>query len=96
MAAKPKTLADFKAAHDQNVIVPNRIRAALAAIEKEGPENWEYESDFLKRSGLSTTQLAAFRDQFAAHVVEAPVGGRNSNTKRAYFGSAKVASKLRG
>jgi len=93
--AKPKTLADFKAAHDPNVIVPSKIGAALAALEKEGPENWEYELDFLKRAGLTTTQLAMFRDQFAAHIVEAPaVHGRS--TKRIYFGNAKVATKLRG
>ncbi len=96
MATKPKTLADFKAAHDPNVIVPNKIRAALAAIEKEGAEHWLYEFDFLKLSGLSTTQLAMFRDQFAAHIVEAPGGNGNKSTKRVYFGNAKVAAKLRG
>lgn len=93
MANKPKTLADFKAAHDPNVIIPNKIRAGLALIEKEGPEHWVYEMEFLKLSGLSTTQLAAFRDQFAAHTVEASVG---KNVKRCYFGNAKVAAKLRG
>jgi hypothetical protein len=93
--AKSKTLADFKAAHDPNVIVPNKIKMALAAIEKDGSENWLYEVDFLKLSGLSTTQLAMFRDQFAAHVVEAP-GSHGKSTKRVYFGSAKVAAKLRG
>jgi len=93
--AKAKTLADFKAAHDPNVIVPNKIRTALASIEKEGSEHWLYEVDFLKLSGLSTTQLAMFRDQFAAHIVEAP-GAHGKQTKRVYFGNAKVAAKLRG
>jgi hypothetical protein len=96
MATKPKTLADFKAAHDPNVIVPNKIRVALAAIEKEGPENWLYEADFLKLSGLSTTQLAMFRDQFAAHIVEAAGTRSGKSAKRVYFGNAKVAAKLRG
>ena len=95
MANKAKTLADFKAAHDPNVIIPGKIRAALAAIEKEGPEHWLYEVDFLKTSGLSTTQLAMFRDQFAAHIVEAPAT-HGKSTKRVYFGNAKVAAKLRG
>lgn len=95
MASKPKTLADFKAAHDPNVIVPNKIRLALAAIEKEGPEHYLYELDFLKLSGLSTTQLASFRDQFAAHIVEAPAA-HGKSIKRVYFGNAKVAAKLRG
>lgn len=93
--AKAKTLADFKAAHDPNVIVPSKIRAALAAIEKEGPENWLYELDFLKLAGLSTTQLAMFRDQFAAHIVEA-TASHGKSLKRVYFGNAKVAAKLRG
>lgn len=93
MANKVKTIADFKAAHDPNVIVPAKIRTALAAIEKEGPEHWLYESDFMRLAGLSTTQIALFRDQFAAHIIEATVG---RNMKRVYFGSAKVAAKLRG
>jgi hypothetical protein len=96
MANKPKTLADFKAAHDPNVIVPNKIRATLAAIEKTGPEHYEYEGDFLKLSGLSTTQLAMFRDQFAAYIVEAPMGNGRKSVKRCYFGNVKVAAKLRG
>lgn len=95
MASKVKTLADFKAAHDPNVIVPNKIRAALAAIEKIGPEHYEYEVDFLKLSGISTTQLAMFREQFAAYIVEAPAS-QGKSTKRVYFGNAKVAAKLRG
>lgn len=93
--AKAKTLADFKAAHDPNVIVPSKIRAALAAIEKEGPEHWLYEVEFIKLAGVSTTQIAAFRDQFAAHIVEAP-GSHGKIGKRVYFGSVKVAAKLRG
>jgi hypothetical protein len=96
MASKAKTLADFKAAHDPNVIVPSKIRTALASIEREGPENWVYEVDFLKLSGISTTQLAMFRDQFAAHIVEAPGTNGAKTIKRCYFGNAKVAAKLRG
>ena len=92
---KAKTLADFKAAHDPNVIVPNKIRAALATIGKEGAENWLYEIDFLRLSGISTVQLATFRGQFAAHIVEVPAG-QGRMTKRVYFGNVKVAAKLRG
>jgi hypothetical protein len=77
------------------VIVPRKIRAGLDALLKDGPENWAYEVDFLKLSGLSTTQLAQFRDQFAAHVVEVPaIQGKSA--KRIYFGNVKVAAKLRG
>lgn len=94
--AKPKTLADFKAAHDPNVIVPNKIRAAFEALLKEGPEHWVYEGDFLKLAGISTTQLSLFREQFDDHIVAAPGGASGRAPKRAYFGSAKVAAKLRG
>ena len=94
--AKPaaKTLDDFRAAHDKNVIVPNKIRAALSALEKEGAENWEYELDFLKRSGLSVTDLATFRSQFEAHIVEA-ASTHGRSAKRVWFGNAKVAAKVR-
>jgi hypothetical protein len=96
MASKPKTLADFKAAHDQDVIVPNKIRAALAAIEKEGAEHWLYEGDFLKLSGISTTQIARYREQFSSHIVLAAGANGKQSNKRVYFGNAKVAAKLRG
>lgn len=95
MARKPaKTVDDFRAAHDRNVIIPNKIRAALAELVKEGPENWEYEIDFLKRAGISTTDLALFRDQFSEYIVETPNSSR-SRGKRVWFGSAKVAAKVR-
>ena len=86
-----KTLADFRAAHDKNVIVPAKIKKALADMEAEHPENWSYESDFMKRAGISQTDLGAFRDQFAEHIVETT----GKNTKLVWFASAKVAAKVR-
>ncbi len=91
--AKVKTIADFRSAHDANVIVPNKIRAALAAMLKEGAEQWEYELDFIKRAGVSNTQMGMFREQFLDHVIEASVNGRNP--KRVWFADVKVAKKLR-
>lgn len=86
-----KTLDDFRAAHDRNVIVPTKIRKALSDMESEHPENWEYELDFMRRAGLSQTDMGMFRPQFEAHVVE--VGGKNP--KKVWFASAKVAEKAR-
>lgn len=86
-----KTLADFRAAHDRNVIVPAKIKKALADLEKAGAENWLYESDFIKLAGISQTDIGMFREQFADHIVETT--GRNS--KRVWFASAKVAAKVR-
>lgn len=86
-----KTLADFRAAHDKNVIVPAKIRKVLADMEAEHPENWCYEGDLIKAAGVSQTDMATFRDQFAEHIVE--TSGRTP--KRVWFASAKAAAKAR-
>lgn len=92
--AKIKTLEDFRSAHDNNIIIPNKIRAALAAMLKEGAEQWEYEADFQKRAGISQTQIGAYREGFTDHIVEAPgLGGRTA--RRVWFADAKVAKKVR-
>lgn len=90
--AAGKTLDDFRSAHDRNVIVPTKIRKALAEMEAEHPENWEYELDFMRRAGISQTDIGAFRPQFDAHIVE--TAGKNQ--KKVWFASAKVAEKARG
>jgi hypothetical protein len=93
MTKKGKNLADFRGAHDNSVIVPAKIEAALAALEKEGgPENWEYEAQFIKRVGTSQTNFAAHRDKFKAHIAVVPGGG---NPKRVWIASAKAAAKFR-
>ncbi len=90
---KPNTLADFKAQFDQNVVVPNKIRAAFSAMLKESPEAWEYEGDFIKRAGLSQTQIGAYREQFEKHVVVAKSSNRSD--RKVWFADAKVAAKAR-
>lgn len=91
----PKTLADFRAAHDPDVIVPNKIRAALAAMEKDGPEQWAYELDFIRLAGLGQAQIAAYRDRFLQHIVDtSAVNGRSP--KRVWFATAKAAKAARG
>jgi hypothetical protein len=93
--AVARTLADFRSVHDRNVVVPNKIKAALAAMLKEGPEHYEYESDLMKRAQISQTDLGEFRDQFAEHIVIAPaVHGKTA--RRVWFASPKVAAKARG
>lgn len=87
----PKTLADFRAAHDMNVIVPAKIKSALAAMKAEHVESWAYEGDLMKRAEIGTTQVAMFREQFADHIVET----RGKNPKRVWFADAKVAEKAR-
>ena len=84
-------LQTFREAHDPNVIVPKKIRAALETLLKEHKEAWRYESQFCTLAGISNTHLGAFRDQFAEHIVE--TGGRNP--KRVWFADAKIAEKVR-
>lgn len=86
-----KSLNDFRAAHDKNVIVPTKIRKAFSDMLAENPENWAYESDLMKRAGISQTDIGMFRDQFLDHVVE--TSGKSA--KRVWFASAKVAAKVR-
>lgn len=93
--AKPqsqaRTLDDYRAAHDKNVIIPTKIKAALANMLKEGAENWSYEADFIRRAGISQTDMGLFRDQFSDHIVE--TSGKTA--KRVWFADPKVAEKVR-
>jgi len=94
MASKlaPRTLSDFRAAHDPSVMIPQRIKKALSDMLKEHSEYWEYESDFLRRAGVANSIVGAFRDDFAEHIVET----RGKNPKRVWFADPKVAAKARG
>lgn len=99
--AKPasRNVETFRAAHDRNVVIPNKIRAALAQMEKDhGPEHYEYESDFIKLAGVGGSDLNSHRDTFTAHVVEAkPIGLGNARAaRRAWFATAKAAKAARG
>lgn len=84
---KGKSLDDFRAAHDKSFIVPKKIRDGLAQLG----ESWEYEVEFMRRCGLSTTDLAAYRTSFQDHVVD--IGGKNP--KRIWAGTKKFATQLR-
>ena len=84
-----RSIEDFRAAHDKNFIVPNKIREGLAQL---GPDGWEYEVGFLKIASLSTTDLARFRDHFETYIVDV---GAPRNPKRVWVGSVALAKKLR-
>lgn len=93
--AKAKTLADFRAAHDKNVIIPNKIRAALEQLAKLGPEHYEYEADFLKLAGVSQTDIGKYREKFVDFIVEtSAIHGRTG--RRVWFGTVKAAKAARG
>ena len=94
MASKlaPRTLSDFRAAHDPNVMIPQRIKKTIAEMAKEHPESWMYEQEFLSRAGVSNNLIGGFRDDFAEYIVET----RGKNPKRVWFADPKVAAKARG
>jgi hypothetical protein len=91
--AKTSSLDDFRNVHDKSVIIPRRIAAAIAKLEK-GVEGrfWLYDDDFRKLAGnMSPADLAAYRGQFADHWVT--VTGKNP--KRAWFGTKLLADEAR-
>lgn len=85
MAAKVKTLDDFKNTHDKNTIIPNRIKSGIAAL---GVNGWEYYGDFLKANKISVTDGSKFVETFKDFVVEV-------EKKRIICGSKKLASKMK-
>lgn len=91
MTKTTKGLADFKAAHDKATVVPTKIKAGLAKVGKDA---WEYEADFMKICGVNNVDFAAFRDQFASHIVELP-SSQGIRGKRIWAGSAALAEKMR-
>src|SRR5208282_6094699 len=94
MSDKPKkTLADLHAAHDKSVMIPNRIRAALAALLASG-DDWAYEPDFmaLTKPGISSIDISKYRDQFKDYWAEMPSTNK-SRVARVWFPSKKLADK---
>lgn len=87
--AAGKDVEVFRQIHDKAYRVPKVVKAALDELG----ESWEYEAEFLKRSGISVADLAVFRDQFSQHWFEAKTANRN--TKRVWCGTVKLANKLR-
>lgn len=97
MSGKARTVAEFRSVHDRSVVIPNKIRAALAELLKVGPEHYEYEVEFMKRlQGVSVADMGMYRDQFEEYVLEVQIPGKGSNKRKVWFGDKKVAAKLRG
>lgn len=80
-----KSLQEFRAAHDKNFIVPNKIRAAL----KNLGSGWEYEAAFIRLAGISQSDMGNFREQFSEHIVLV------DRTKRVWAGTKATAAALR-
>ena len=82
---KGRTIAEFRASHDKNYIVPRKIAAALAVLG----EGWEYEQKFSQLAGVSLAELAAYRSAFEDHVVLV------DRSKRLWAGTRSMAQKMR-
>ena len=86
MTTSKKTIADLRAIHDKSVVIPNRIRAALAALKASG-DAWAYELDFIKlaKPPVGGQDIAKFREQFADYWAEMPSINVKSSTRRVWF-----------
>lgn len=81
-----RSIAEFRSAHDKDFIVPKKIRDVL----KQLGNSWVYEGEFLKISGLSTTDLANYREEFLDdHTVMV------DRTKRVWCGTKSFTEKIR-
>jgi hypothetical protein len=90
MATKTtKKLADFRAVHDKNFVVPERIKAGLARLGKDG---WEYEASFIRLCETNVVDFSRFRDQFNEYCV---VFKENGKERRVWAGSKAAADKMR-
>lgn len=83
--AKPKSIEDFRKAHDQSFIVPERFKAGIKAM---GPNGWMYMGDFMREYKINPAQGTAYRDQFSGYLHEV-------DKKMIICGSTKLAKKLK-
>ncbi len=93
----PRTLSDFKSAHDKDVIIPAKIQAAIDSLAKVGPEHHVYEAELVALAGVAQTDFGKYRSQFEKHIVTINhEGGRARSPKNVYFHDKKLAARLRG
>lgn len=92
-AAKPaKSVDTFRNLHDRSVIIPRKVKAALAKLAAGNPEHWEYETDFVKLAGVGTQDLPKFREDFRDHIRMASQEiGSKRRPKVVWFATAKAA-----
>jgi hypothetical protein len=88
---KGNRLNDLRAIHDRNVVIPNRIRAAIATLLASGDE-WIYELDFLKLSKppIGSVDISKFRDGFVDYWAEMPSVNGKATMRRVWFATTKA------
>ncbi len=80
-----KSVDDFRKAHDQSFIVPERFREGIKGM---GPNGWMYLGDFMRQYKINPQQGALYRKDFDGFILEA-------DKKMIICGSTKLAKKLR-
>lgn len=88
---KGKTIADLRAVHDRSVVVPNRIKSAIAVLAASD-DSWAYEIDFLKlaKPPIGSQDIAKFRDQFADYWAEMPGINGKAQIRRVWFATTEA------
>lgn len=89
-AVKGNDFSAFQAQYDKSFIVPKKIKEGLEALG----DSWMTEVDFIKLAGLSTADLAKFRDQFEPHIVLTNAQ-HGKDKRRLWAGTTKFADKMR-
>ena len=95
-SAPGRTVADFKAVHDRDTVIPARIQAGIdKMLDVNGKEHWEYESDFIREyAAVSQTDISKYRDRFKDYWFSSrPVGDGRSKTERNVWFASKAAAK---
>jgi hypothetical protein len=87
--AEGKDFTAFRKLYDKSLIIPERIKVALASLG----EGWESEADFVKRCNLSTSDFARYRDFFADYFIEVRAMGKGPT--RVWAGTTAYTEKLR-
>jgi len=82
-----RDLADFAEQYNKDTIIPKKIEAAL----KELGSCWEYESEFVKRAGVSFADWGHYREAYSENFLMI-----KSEGKRVWSGSKAMIVKMKG
>ena len=83
---KGKSLSEFRTAYDKDIIVPAKIKSAIKELGRNG---WEYEVQFSRNAGVSLSDIATYREQFADYVVTI-----RRDSRRVWAGSIETAREM--
>ena len=84
--AKGRTLAEFRSLHDKDTITNNKVKAAIRQLG----ERWEYEADFVRRAGVSYTDLGHTREAYSGYWLMLRREG-----KRVWSGSKEMITQMK-